>query len=253
MAKMMNETESNLGNIPYYLKENGAASKAKGTPVYTAVVPAKETYAIADVAERMAAEGCAVRPATITLVLSEFAELVAKLMAEGRAVNIGGVVRFAPAIRGTFASEKEAFDPARHHVVVNATVGNRLRAAAAESEVRRIHQVILPTVDELYNMVDATPGTVCSRGQFMVKGTRMTWDDSKADEGFILNLFGVETKCRVVMPDATGKRLVLQTSQAMEVGDTPELWFYTRIDGGLFQVKYKGPLTCVAPNPPSAA
>ena len=51
----------------------------------------------------------------------------------------------------------------------------------------------------------------------------------------------------MIVPDAKGKRPVLRTSQAMNPGDEPEVWFYTRINGGLFQVRYEAQLTCVAP------
>lgn len=243
---MKTETASNLNNITYHLVENAAATKQKGEPVYTAVVTPKETYTIADVAERMAAEGCAVRPATITLVISEFAELVAKLVAEGRAVNVGGVVRFAPAIRGTFTSEDDAFDPARHQVVVNATVGSRLRTAAAESSVQRVQPVILPKIESVVNVHTAEYGTICSRGQFIVFGERLIWDDSQPDEGFFINLMGIETKCKIILADPTGVRPVLMAErQAMNPGDEPELWFYTRMNGGLYQIPYNGPLVCV--------
>lgn len=243
---VMNEVDSNLGNIRYTVVENGAASKAKGEPVYTAVVTAKETYHIADIAARMTAEGCTVRPATIKMVLSDFAELAAKLVSEGRAVNIGGVVRFAPAIRGTFTSPEDVFDPARHQVVVNATIGNRLRSSAATSAVQRVQNVVLPKIDILLNVADGSENTICSKGQFVLGGSRLTWDDTKADEGFFINLMGVETKCRIVLGDPNGKRVVLRTTQAMNPGDTPELWFYTRINGGLYQVKYNATITCVA-------
>lgn len=242
---VMNETDSNLGNIRYTVVENGAASKAKGEPVYTAVVTAKETYNIADIAARMTAEGCTVRPATIKMVLSDFAELAAKLVAEGRAVNIGGVVRFAPAIRGTFTSPEDVFDPARHQVVVNATIGNRLRSSAATSSVQRVQNVTLPKIDALFNTVDGSEGTICSKGMFVLTGSRLIWDDTQEDEGFIINLMGVETKCRTILGDPTGKRLVLRTTQPMNPGDAPELWFYTRINGGLYQIKYNGALICV--------
>ncbi len=245
MSQIVTESESTLGSIPYYIVENGAATKAKGTPVYTAVVATKESYGIGDVANRMAAEGCAVRPATISLVLSDFAELVAKLVAEGRAVNIGGVVRFAPAIRGTFASEAAAFDPAQHQVVVNATIGTRLRAAASTSSVQRIARQTLPELAQVYNMTTGESDTLCSQGLFMVDGTRLTWDDTQADEGFILRLNGVETKCTLVRADLDGKRLVLRAIQAMEAGDAPELLFRTRINGGLYQVVYGRELLCV--------
>ncbi|MEG2725067.1 MAG: DNA-binding domain-containing protein, partial [Kiritimatiellia bacterium] len=102
-----------------------------------AIVELKETYNITDIAKRMASEGCVMKESAIRLVLTEFADLVGTLVAEGRAVNIGGLVRFVPTIRGTFESPTAPWDASKNHVLVNAMAGNKLRQAAKESSAVR--------------------------------------------------------------------------------------------------------------------
>lgn len=247
MAELLNaEANSSVDTIQYYVVENPAATKLKGEPVYTGVVKIKESYAINDVIERMAAEGCAVKGSTIRLVLTEFSDLVGRLVSEGRAVNLNGVVRFAPAIRGTFANGKADFDAERNSVVVNATAGSRLRLAAVGSPVAKVPSAALPTLAAVYNLSTGSQGTICSEGGILVTGTKLEWDADTADEGFFLNYEGVQTKFSVTgVPSATAVALV--TGQAMEEGDTAELWFRTRMGGDtLYQVRLADDLVCEA-------
>ncbi len=246
MANLVtNEASANLESIQYHLEEIKPLSRKEGTPVYVARVDVKETYAIADVAQRMVAEGCAVKAATVSLVLSEFAELVGKLMREGRAVNIGGVVRFTPSIRGRFEAPEAEWDTSRHSVVVNALVGSRLRSAASGSAVQRVGAVTLPKLEGVYNMSDGVEGTIASEGILVVKGTRLTWDAEREDEGFFLDLAGARTKCVLQLSRDNDRTVVIRTTQVMSAGDEPELWFYTRLGGNaLYQVKFEGELIC---------
>ncbi|MEG1932994.1 MAG: DNA-binding domain-containing protein [Kiritimatiellia bacterium] len=137
MEAIMNEMKSTLESILYRVVKNSAASLQTGTTVYSAIVELKETYNITDIAKRMASEGCVMKESAIRLVLTEFADLVGTLVAEGRAVNIGGLVRFVPTIRGTFESPTAPWDASKNHVLVNAMAGSKLRQAAKESSAVR--------------------------------------------------------------------------------------------------------------------
>ncbi|MEG1479746.1 MAG: DNA-binding domain-containing protein [Kiritimatiellia bacterium] len=142
MEAIMNEMKSTLESILYRVVKNSAASLQTGTTVYSAIVELKETYNITDIAKRMASEGCVMKESAIRLVLTEFADLVGTLVAEGRAVNIGGLVRFVPTIRGTFESPTAPWDASKNHVLVNAMAGNKLRQAAKESSA--VRTTVLP-------------------------------------------------------------------------------------------------------------
>lgn len=130
--------EHRVGNVHYKLTRHGVASRKAGRDIYTASVLIKETYGIEEVAKRMVANRCAVKESTIRLVLQDFADLVGELTAEGRAVNIGGVVRFMPTICGTFDSPDAPWDPKKHAVMVRACSGKTMRRAAAKSPVTRV-------------------------------------------------------------------------------------------------------------------
>ncbi len=249
MSNMLTENqEGDLRNVNYRVVENAAASRSKGQAVYSGQVQVKETYGLADVARRMVAEGCAVKESTVRLVLSDFAEMVAELVSEGRAVNISGLVRFAPSVRGVFENAEAPWDPAQHKVVVNATVGARLRTAAAESPVCRVGEVIMPKLEEVIDLVSLQPNVISSESPFVVMGEHLTWDPEKEDEGFFLNLMGVETHCSAISDGTNPKRAIVSATQVfLSSGQKLELFFRTRLDGvNMRMVKFPHELTTLA-------
>ncbi len=129
---------SEVGCIEYCLDRQEVVSLNKGRPVYSARVVEKEVYYLDDTIERMLASGCVVSESVVRLVLKEYFKMVETLVKQGRAVSIPGMVRFAPAIRGTFDSPEEDFDPKKHKIVVNATISKNLHKVAADSPTRRI-------------------------------------------------------------------------------------------------------------------
>ncbi len=133
------ETEmSEVSCVEYCIDEHKAASMKKGRPVYTARVVEKEVYYLEDTIDRMRTAGCAVNKSVIRLVLDEYFSMVKRLTAQGRAVAIPGIVRFAPTIRGTFDSEDEPFDSKKHKIVIQATVSKKLLNIAKNSPARRV-------------------------------------------------------------------------------------------------------------------
>ncbi len=225
--------------IRYRVERNAAASKTCNHDVYTALTEVKECYDLNRVASRMIERGCAVKKSSIALVLNDFAELVSDLVAEGYAVNIPGLVRFAPAIRGTFASIDAPWDASAHQIVVNATVGSRMRIAAAQSNVQRVQLTVLPKPEQLIDMTTQRANVITSEGSFLVTGTQLMWDEAAEDEGWYLLLGGEEIKCTALETEEDGTCVVLQTDRIFEAADLPlELFFRTRINGTLHQVKY---------------
>lgn len=231
----------NFGSVQYKVVRNGAASKIAGRDIYTAMVITKETYGTKELAARMVSEGCAVKASTIRLVLSEFADLIGKLVAEGRSVNIGGVVRFFPGIRGTFDSIDSAWNATKNTIVVNAATGARMRTAAAASGVTRMDAAELPTLLQLIDVATSKPNVLTSQGQFFVSGERLTWDPAADDEGWFVSYDGTESKCSATedVQDPTCASLIVgQTFDS--AGEPVELYFRTRLGGEvLHQVKYE--------------
>ena len=244
MDDIVINSEGDLKSVAYRLVRNEMASQKAGAETYVGQVEVKETYGLQDVAEQMVKEGCAVKKSTIRLVLSEFAEMVAGLVAAGRAVNIGGLVRFAPAVRGTFASEDAAWDPSKNKVVVNATVGSRLRTAAASSSVRRLDAVDLPTLEEVIDLSSQEHGKITSLGSFLVQGSKLSWNAEAEDEGFFVIYNTAETACEAVLADEDPTRVILRNKAEFASNDEEiGLVFRTRMGGeSLFQVTFKGEL-----------
>ena len=244
MDDIVINSEGDLKSVAYRLVRNEMASQKAGAETYVGQVEVKETYGLQDVAEQMVKEGCAVKKSTIRLVLSEFAEMVAGLVAAGRAVNIGGLVRFAPAVRGTFASEDAAWDPSKNKVVVNATVGSRLRTAAASSSVRRLDAVDLPTLEEVIDLSSQAHGKITSLGSFLVQGSKLSWNAEAEDEGFFVIYNTAETACEAVLADEDPTRVILRNKAEFASNDEEiGLVFRTRMGGeSLFQVTFKGEL-----------
>ncbi len=242
-TKRENIMATTIKTVNYHLIANPGASRLAQKEVYTARVNIKESYNLAAISERMVAEGCLANASAIELVIKDFATLVAKLVSEGRSVNIEGLVRFAPSIRGTFDSPDAAWNAATNHLVVNATSGARMRLAAAKSSVQRIAAITLPTLEEVIDLVQQRPNTILSNGRFFVIGTRLTWNTSADDEGWFIACNGTESKCTVAEEKQDDTYVVLQATTFERAGLPLELFFRTRIDGILYSIKYENTLT----------
>lgn len=232
-------------NIEYKIIRNGAASKNKGRNVFSALVIPKETYGTQQIADRMVAEGCAVKGSTIRLVLDELVSLIAKLVGEGRAVNIGGLIRFMPSIRGNFDSPDEPFNPEKHQILIMAASGRRMRARAAQSPVTRLDCETVPFLRQVFDTTTKTVGQITSQGEFFVLGKQLIWDESAADEGWFINYNGCETKCipREGRAQDAEAAAVCAAVAFDEPGVGILLIFRTRLGGKtLHQVVYGSPL-----------
>ena len=124
--------------IPYLLYQHPIATQKAGAPTYAARVLTKEICGLKTIAARMAKEGCPLTPATIELVIRQFADTAADLLAEGKTVNIPGFLNLKTAIRGTFPAPDAPFAPPRNTIRVNATAGRNLKHAATTSPPLRL-------------------------------------------------------------------------------------------------------------------
>lgn len=238
----LNDT-ADVETIHYKLQRCPLASQKAGKNVYHGVVLKKETYGTVQLAKRLASECGLLKEASIRMVLSELANLVGKLVSEGRAVNIGGVVRFMPVIHGTFESSEEPWDPKKHKVRVNACVGTRLRKIAEQSPVTRVGSPDVPTMTRITNMTKPGSDTISSQGKFTIAGKRLEWNVDAADEGWFINIGGEESKCTPLSPQ-NPVGAVLKCERTFDEPGTPLLLiFRTRLGGKiLHQIPYPKPL-----------
>ncbi|MEG2415116.1 MAG: DNA-binding domain-containing protein [Kiritimatiellia bacterium] len=236
MADIINDTKPAIESINYRVVRNGAISQKQGKDVFSGVVDLKETYNITDLAKRMVSEGCAVKNPTIRMVLTDFAELVGKLTAEGRAINIGGVVRFAPSVRGTFGSQNAAWDATKNRVFVNATAGSKLRMAATSSTVVRT-EMARPQVELLINGITGELNTLTIGGSGFLSGKRLNFRAGVEDEGVFLAIAGVMMHCST--EGATDQSVKFTCPEGLEDGATGNVILRTRLGDESLPIPYQ--------------
>lgn len=241
---LIDEDVRSFGSIQYKIIRNGAASKHKGRDVYSALVIPRETYGILQLSERMANEGCTVKASAIRQVLDELVTLVTKLVSEGRAVNLGGLIRFMPSIRGNFDSPNETWDPSKHEILINACCGKRMRALASMRPTSRLDGPPIPLLDRVVDVATNKRNRVSSNGKFCVFGENLTWDDSAEDEGWFIVCDGRETKCLAVAKVQDSACAMMNTNVEFAAsGESVGLIFRTRLGGKtLHRVEFDAPI-----------
>lgn len=239
---LIDEDVRSFGSIQYKIIRNGAASKHKGRDVYSALVIPRETYGILQLSERMANEGCTVKASVIRQVLDEFVTLVTQLVSEGRAVNLGGLIRFMPSIRGNFDSPNEIWDPKKHDILINACCGKRMRALASMRPATRLDGPPIPLLKQVVDIAKGKSNRVSSNGSFFVSGENLTWNKAAADEGWFLVYNGQETKCVPVAKEQDPACAALNTGVEFAAsGESVGLVFRTRLGGKtLHRVEFEG-------------
>jgi hypothetical protein len=234
----LNTTNGTAAAIQYSIEKNAAASKIKGKDIYSARVTAP-VLSLQDVAEKMVEEGSKYKTFEINGILTHFADVVAREVAKGYAINVGSLFRLRPQIRGTFGNEEESYGEGENNkIVVKATTGTLLRDVAAKAVVRRIDGKTLPEINGVINSKTMVEDTISSLGGLIITGMRLVWDDTKADEGFFLLVNGVAHKMTVVKAE-DGKRIMVTTDQTLEDNDEVYLTFATAKDGSLATYKYE--------------
>lgn len=233
--------------IRYKVLKHPAATKAANREVYCAYVRAP-TKSLREVAETMAREGGKYHAREILAILESFAEVVARLLCEGNAVNVGSLVRFCPAIRGTFASRAHTFCKSLHRIVINATIGSALRNVAAHAAVYRVNALRAPIIGRVFNLTTGERDVCLSEGNLLLVGERLIWNDAASDEGFFVTVGAETLRCEVVSVDATYETAVLRLPCALTVGEGITLAFTTRNtpDGARLTVLYGTEIVCVS-------
>ncbi|WP_309397105.1 DNA-binding domain-containing protein [Cerasicoccus maritimus] len=177
--------------LPNALTNDGsyAASMRLGDPFDLEAI-------IADMDER----GTTVAESETRAVLIEFLRVIKRQVLAGKRVNLGGLVRLFPSIRGVFLGPDDAYDESRHELVLHAVADrsllNGLRDAA---EVEKLTEPgVLPILQRLYDHGSTTYDNILSPANTAtLKGDLLNYNAVRADEGlFLINLTD-QTETRV--------------------------------------------------------
>lgn len=173
--------------IHYALYQNKLTDQ---TDLYAAKVLISGSADLNTVADRIVEQGSTVTRTDVIAVLEGAVTAVENLLLEGARVNFGGLFDLYPRIKGKFNGMTDHYDPARHQVDVGASPGSRVRKTFREYAAVSKEQTIVP-VPLVLEYVDLGSGetnnhiTCGSIGT--VNGSRLSFDETAADEGIYFN------------------------------------------------------------------
>lgn len=236
----INTTAGTADAVQYSVVLNKAATAMKGKAIYNArtTTPTKSLQAVA---ETMVREGSKYQAFEITGIITQFANVVARLVNEGNAVNVGSLMRIRPSIRGTFENEEEGYTEGKQKIVVATSTGALLRDVAIKAPVRRIDGKTLPELEAVYNAKTGNEDTISSNGMILVTGKYLDFDHDAEDEGYFVVQDGTEHKLTVISADKTMANLMCEAT--LTAGEDVQLFFRTSKDGSLEQYTYDPGLT----------
>ncbi len=214
---------SNASSIHYGTFRNQLASQKAGKEMNVARVYTHKTYTLKELAAELKARGVSLTRGTIFYVLQELADLMQDLLAEGNAINLGGIVRLTPVIRGVF-EEGEAFDESKHAIVVSASAGKVVRGAASAGPVQKVGGSVSPTIESVKNTLTFEDDILFALTTATVKGKNLGYDAAASDEGLFLDAAGVG----VEVIAATATEINFRLTGEVESETTAVLSFKTR-------------------------
>jgi hypothetical protein len=242
----LNSTNGGADALQYSVVKNHGATKIKGVDVYNARVttPTKSLLAVAETMQR---EGSKYQPHEIVGILTQFGDVVARLVNEGNAVNVGSLMKIRPTIKGSFSAEDDNYTEGSQRIVVKTTVGTLLRNVAAKANVRRIDGKTAPEILSVLDTKSGEENAISSEGFIIVTGKHFEWNATQDDEGFFIIVDGVEHKLNVVGDKANKTMVTLETNVSLTAGDEVTLIFRTAKDsaGDPDQYVYGTPLTAM--------
>ena len=166
-------------NIEFSLQRVSKALSAK--PYYRAVVQTKGIFGNEELADRLAARTteAAVQWRYFLDVLSDELE---KLLLEGNRVNLGRLA-MSLAIRGSFASEDEEFDPAKHSLAAVVRVlkpfKDKLGAVVPENRSAGLTCRVGSAMDSVTKRLSEISGP----HRLLIQGVRLGISPDNPDEG----------------------------------------------------------------------
>ena len=219
--------------INYALFENHITPEPEIYAAHVEITGSADMHAIA---ERIIEQGSTVTSADILAVLEDTIKACEALLLEGYNVNLGGLVRLQPTIKGKFNGLNDKFDPARHQVDVGATPGARVRKTIRENAKVHKDEAIKPT-PTLIEFKDTTTGavndTIRIGGLASITGYRLKYDKAQPDEGiyFIPTGGAPEFKVTIIQTNLPAQ-LIFASPADLTPSTNYHLEIRARIDGG---------------------
>ena len=207
-------------NIEFSLHRVSKALSAK--PYYRAVVQTKGIFGNEEIAERLAerTKEAAIHWRYFLNVLSDEIET---LLLEGNRVNLGRLA-MGLAIRGSFTSEDEEFDPSKHSLasVVRALkpFKNKLEAVVPEKITTGLTCRVGSSMDAVTKRLSEITGT----NRLLIQGRRLGISPDNPDEGVWL----ADPKTEDIVATATVERSDDQTIDCVFT-EPPEPGVYTLV------------------------
>ena len=219
--------------INYALFENHITPEPE---IYAAHVEITGSADESTIAQRIIEQGSTVTSADILAVLEDTIKACEALLLEGYSVNLGGLVRLQPSIKGVFNGPNDKFDPARHKIDVGATPGQRVRdKVRAEAKVKKDETILpAPVLISFQDVISHTTDTTATlNGIGTIIGHRLKFDPNQPDEGIFFKVAGMppEEKVSYVQRNMPAE-LIFINPTTLVPGTQYYIFVRARINGG---------------------
>ena len=185
--------------ISYALFENHLTSDPDD---YLAQVKTNGTADLEQIAQRMIDQGSTTTKADILAVLEDTIKACESYLLDGFRVDFGGMCKLTGSVSGVFNGITDSFDPSRHRIDVNASVGKRIRKTVRQDATVEKVETVLPSPSPL-EYVDLASGetnnSITAGTIGTLNGHRLKFNPAQADEGlFLIDAVAAEHKITAI-------------------------------------------------------
>ena len=179
------------------IKYRIVTSKLSNNPTgFVACVTSRRTVELEEIAAEIARLGTTVSEPDVLNVIRHYNDVIARMLLKGENINTPAV-RYKTSVRGTFANQSDAFDPARHQVTAQLSAGPLLRHALRDATLEKVKGTVVVPQPQCY--IDTYSGaqngvlTPNQVGRLVGKDLRFDPDDERQGV-FFLNEAGAATR-----------------------------------------------------------
>ena len=169
-------------SIKYTLNKNNLTGVG-----YSGKIISTDTITLTQLIEMIIVQGNTVAKSDILAVFAELETLVGQFLKLGFRVNLDGFCSMYPRIKGNFTSSSDAFEAARHELLVGASIGKNLSAVVKENDViiEKVDTITnRPLIKDYYDIASATENVIYTGGNIgQLNGKRLSFDQTQPDEG----------------------------------------------------------------------
>ncbi|MFA8451372.1 MAG: DNA-binding domain-containing protein [Bacteroidales bacterium] len=162
-----------------------------------AVIKNKKVLHIDDIIEKMKDKGLSLDDSNIECVVKHYTETIIDTLSEGYTVSTP-VMRISPTIRGIFLDKDDAFNPERHKIDFEITIGKALHFDTSEINVNKVKaERKAPVIMKVSDYFSETINTKISpNGTMEISGLDLKINTEEKDEGlfFVTNKMTIKAK-----------------------------------------------------------